>query len=197
MQQTADYPFDYVTFSGSGEPTLVKNLGHLIRMAGKITGKPVAVLTNASLLYRTAVRENLLPAAIVIAKLDAVNRRTFRKVNCPAPKTDINRIIAGLIKFRREFKNCFCLQLMFVRNNLDEASQLAELARKIRPDEVQLNTPLRYCRVKPVSPSQLSAIEKKFTGLKVRSVYRAKRHAVKPIDLRATILRHPFRKNSR
>jgi len=49
---------DYITFSGRGEPTLAKNLGEMIAEVKKIRKEPVAVLTNASLLYDKEVRED-------------------------------------------------------------------------------------------------------------------------------------------
>ena len=62
---------DYLTFSGSGEPTLAKNLGELIKEVKKIRKEPVAVITNSALLGEREVREDLLKADLVMAKLDA------------------------------------------------------------------------------------------------------------------------------
>ncbi|MCK4584220.1 radical SAM protein, partial [candidate division WOR-3 bacterium] len=62
---------DYITFSGSGEPTLNTNIGSLIREIKKITDIPVVVITNGSLLYKESIRKALLPADLVVPSLDA------------------------------------------------------------------------------------------------------------------------------
>ncbi len=52
-------PPDYVTISGSGEPTLHAGLGKIIAGIKRSTGVPVAVLTNGSLLGDEPVRDAL------------------------------------------------------------------------------------------------------------------------------------------
>ncbi|MCK5584343.1 MAG: radical SAM protein, partial [Elusimicrobiales bacterium] len=66
---------DYITFSGMGEPTLAKNLGELIKAVKKVRPEKVAVLTNSSVLNRKDVRDELMEADFVIAKLDASNQK--------------------------------------------------------------------------------------------------------------------------
>ena len=66
---------DFITFSGSGEPTLNKSIGWLIREIKKLTNIPVAVLTNSTLLSRAKVRKELLPADVVVPSLDAATQR--------------------------------------------------------------------------------------------------------------------------
>ena len=73
-------------FSGSGEPTLNKRLGRLIDVVRDISGLPVAVLTNSSLMHDKDVRDDLAKADIVIAKLDAPNHRLFQKIDGPHPE---------------------------------------------------------------------------------------------------------------
>ena len=78
---------DYVTFSGTGEPTLAANLCEALRLVGEWSaprGLPTAVLTNASLLSRPDVRRDLAHADLVVAKLDAPNEALFQVINRPS-----------------------------------------------------------------------------------------------------------------
>jgi len=62
---------DYITFSGTGEPTLAANLGQMIKEVKKIRCEKIAVLTNSSLMHREDVQKDLACADLVVAKLDA------------------------------------------------------------------------------------------------------------------------------
>lgn len=137
---------DYVTFSGSGEPTLNAEIGNLIRQVKKMTSIPVAVLTNSSLLSRKPVRQALLAADLIVPSLDAATAETFRKVNRPHPSFRLEKIIEGLEKFRREFKGKIWLEVMLVKGINDSPAHieaLKEAIAKIQPDRVQLNTVVR------------------------------------------------------
>ena len=93
---------DYITFSGSGEPTLNSNIAdvlHFIR--NHIHDIPVAVLTNGTLFSIKQVREDIKDAAVVIPSLDAATDKIFRKINRPYPRLKIDTIIDGLIRFRK------------------------------------------------------------------------------------------------
>lgn len=137
---------DYITFSGSGEPTLNTILGPLIKDIKKITDIPVAVLTNGTLLYQRSVRQALIAADLVVPSLDALTHATFNKVNRPHPKLLSARLLTGLKSFRREFKGRIWLEVMFLKNINDTPEFIRELkkaAAAIRPDKIQLNTVVR------------------------------------------------------
>ena len=68
---------DYITFAGRGEPTLAKNLGEMIRGIKAIRHEKVAVLTNSSLMNLKEVRDDLMAADFVLAKLDAGDQSFF------------------------------------------------------------------------------------------------------------------------
>lgn len=184
--------FDVITFSGTGEPTLNSKIGEMITFAKKF-GLPVVVLTSGSLIPKEEVRSALSKADIVSIKLDAPNERIFQKINRPVKGITLAMIIKGIKKFRKEFHGKLCLQMMFVDANKNKAKEMAELAREIKPDEVQIDTPLRPSRVPPLSPAEIEKIEKEFKGMNIISVYRKKRPKVKPYDLKETLLRRPGR----
>jgi wyosine [tRNA(Phe)-imidazoG37] synthetase (radical SAM superfamily) len=183
---------DYVTFSGMGEPTLASNLGQAIELAKSILPLPVAVLTNSSLILRQDVREDLAKADVVVAKLDAHNQELFNQINRPIAGLLFADVVEGIKLFRREFKGKLCLQIMFIEANRNFAKEIAKIASSLSPDEVQLDTPLRPCAVKPLSPSEMASIKDEFTGLRnVVTVYEASRPEVTPLNLGETLRRRP------
>jgi wyosine [tRNA(Phe)-imidazoG37] synthetase (radical SAM superfamily) len=187
-------PIDYMTFSGAGEPTLAKNLGNMIRALRKVRNEKIAVITNASLLSQKAVRKELLPADFVLAKLDADSEALFRKMNRPMPGITFQSVLDSLKKFRSVFHGRLALQIMFTADNKKNALGIARLAKKIRPDEIQLNTPLRPCGVKALSRGTMWKIEKIFREtcdrpILIVNVYRTKKKKVSPLSKPDTLRR--------
>lgn len=180
---------DYITFSGRGEPTLAKNLGEVLRAVKKLKIAPVAVLTNASLINKVSARRNLSYADFVVAKLDAYSQNSLERINQPAKRIRLKKIIQGIKQFRKEFKGKFALQIMFIKKNKGYAEKLAELAAEINPDEVQINTPLRPCKVKPLSKKEIDRIKKYFSGLNFISVYDAHPKKAIPLTKKGTLRR--------
>ncbi len=137
---------DYVTLSGSGEPTLHSGCGRIIRGIKEITDTPVAVLTNGSLLWDPQVRQDLAEADLVVPSLDAGTPETFEEVNKGHHEIGFDRMVEGLIKFRREFKGQVWLEV-FMLDGLtatdEEVARMAAIAEKIGPDRIQLNTVAR------------------------------------------------------
>ncbi len=160
---------DYITFSGSGEPTLNSEIGNMIKEIKKITNISVAVLTNGTLLDRKDVREDLMDADLVIPSLDAVTDSVFKRINRPAEELDINQIIKGLIQFRKEFKGLIWLEILFVKNindSDDEIDKIIKIVKDIKPDRVQLNTvdrPPAEIWAKAVDIDRMKQIKKKFS----------------------------------
>ena len=159
---------DYITISGSGEPTLNTEIGRLIREIKKITSIPVAVLTNSSLFSDPVLRKQLLPSDLVIPSLDAASPDIFRKIDRPHPSIKIDEIIDGLIKFRKMYKGKIWLEVMLVKginDDLQEIEKIKEAALRIKPDRIQLNLPVRPPQGKnifPPSEKKLAQIKKIF-----------------------------------
>lgn len=134
---------DFITFSGSGEPTLNSDIGKMIGQIKTFTRVPVAVLTNGSLLYRDDVRRDLSRADLVVPSLDAVTEDTFAKINRPHESLTMGMIIEGLEKFTQEFEGRIWLEIMLVKGINDshlELKQMADLVRGLRVDKIHLNT---------------------------------------------------------
>ncbi len=183
---------DYVTFSGVAEPTLASNLGQAIELVKSVLGLPVAVLTNSSLMPREDVRRELSQADVVVAKVDAPNEGLFRRINRPKIKSTLTEILQAIKLFREGYRGKLALQMMFVEANKGCAPEMARIAEELSPDEVQINTPLRPCAVKPLPPEEITAIRREFAGLRgVVTVYEALRPEVTPLNLEETLRRRP------
>ena len=137
---------DYITFSGSGEPTLNSQIGKLIKKIKKMSHVPVAVLTNGTLLFQEELRQELLEADLVIPSLDGATQETFERVNRPHPSLKIDRVIQGLRTFRQEFEGRIWLEIMLVKginDGMDHIERLKQAISELKPDKVQLNTVVR------------------------------------------------------
>jgi wyosine [tRNA(Phe)-imidazoG37] synthetase (radical SAM superfamily) len=161
---------DYITFSGSGEPTLNNELGTIIRYIKK--SKPsikIAVLTNSTLFNSPKVRNSLLKADLVIPSLDSVSKKSFLKINRPDKNLDIDMIVQGLKTFAREYKGQIWLEIFILPGFNNKESDLILLKRAIKninPDLIQINTldrPGTISDIKPASRFELESV-KKFMG---------------------------------
>ena len=155
---------DFITISGSGEPTLNSRLGEFIDKIKDITEIPVAIITNGTLFYLPEVRADCAKADLVLPSLDAGDEGVFLKINRPHPDISIEKLISGLTSFRNEFSGQIWLEIFLVEG-LNTAPEQIEKIRKaierIRPDKIQLNTAVRPTAIEGierVKPEQLEAI---------------------------------------
>lgn len=158
---------DYVTFSGSGEPTLNPDIGRIIDFIKE--KKPtiqVAVLTNGTLLSDPAVRKDLSKADLVMPSLDAVTPQAFKKINRPAGQIDIHKVIDGLKAFAGSFQGEIWLEVFIlpgINDAEEELETLGKIIRDINPDRVQLNTldrPGAVAGLKAASKQDLDRVAK-------------------------------------
>ena len=137
-------PPDYITFSGSGEPTLNSRIGDMLHfIKNHIHDIPVALLTNGTLFSQKQVREDIKAATVIIPSLDAATEKVFRKINRPSPHLKVDTIIQGLIQLRKEYRGKIWLEIFIVPGMNDTEQELTALKQaidKIKPDQVQINT---------------------------------------------------------
>ena len=146
LAQHAPSEIDWITFVGSGEPTLHSGIGWLIRQVKAMTPLPVAVITNGALLYLPEVQEALLAADAVMPTLDAGNSRLYKLINRPHPDLVYERFIEGLRDFRKIYRGQLWIEVMLVHDLNDTAAALQELAtvlQAIAPDQVHILLPDR------------------------------------------------------
>ncbi len=139
-----NYP-DYLTFVSNGEPTLDQNLGKAIKLLKK-TGIPVAVISNASLLFYESVREDLYLADWVSLKMDAGDIITWYLINKPVAGLDFENTLTNIKLFRNEYKGKLCTETMIVNginDSTENISALAEIIKGINPEKAYLAVPIR------------------------------------------------------
>jgi len=146
LKEKLDSKPDYITLSGSGEPTLFSKLKELISKIKRLTDIPVAVLTNGSLLWLPEVRSALESADLVVPSLDAGSNQMFQYVNRPHRDITFSRMLEGLVKFRSEYTGKFWLEVFLlagVTTPETEIKRLKTCINSICPDKVQVNTVTR------------------------------------------------------
>jgi len=193
---------DYITLSGSGEPTLYEDLGEVITGIKKITDIKVAVLTNGSLFYRDDVRRSVMEADLIIPSLDAGDEETFLRVNRPHPEITFDKMLQGLYSLRREFSGLIWLEVFIVNNITTRKEQLVKMKsiiERIRPDRIQLNTAIRGAAedfVEAVSREEMEEI-RSFIGHDAEIIvhdsksYEQSCNEVKPEDVLNLLKRRP------
>jgi wyosine [tRNA(Phe)-imidazoG37] synthetase (radical SAM superfamily) len=137
---------DYITLSGSGEPTLHAGIGEIIEGIQRLTDVPVAVMTNGSLFWNADVRRACLRADLILPTLAAGDEETFRAINRPAAGLTLERVVAGLIALRRDYAGPIWLEVFLVEgvnSSPEQVRKIAAQAAKIQPDKIQLNTAVR------------------------------------------------------
>ena len=180
---------DVITFSGMGEPTLAKNLGGAASYAKKF-GLPLTILTNSSLFSYEDVKQDLQFIDWIVAKLDAPDDEIFKKINRPHEKIKFDEMVDAIKDVAAKDRK-FSLQMMFVEENKEYAEDMASLAREIKAEEVQINTPLRKSPVRPLNKEDLLKIEEEFSGLNTINVYSSPKTKVTPLNYKEMKRRRP------
>jgi wyosine [tRNA(Phe)-imidazoG37] synthetase (radical SAM superfamily) len=137
---------DFITLSGSGEPTLYSRMGELVAGIRKRSEGRIALITNGSLLWREQVRKGIVGVDLILPTLCTVFEQTFQVIHRPASNLRLERIIEGIKRLRREFKRDLFLEVMLLRGLNDSERELEGLKRviaEISPDRIQLNTVVR------------------------------------------------------
>jgi wyosine [tRNA(Phe)-imidazoG37] synthetase (radical SAM superfamily) len=138
-------PIDYITFVPDGEPTLDADLGAHIRMLAP-ADVPIAVITNASLLWMPEVRADLALADLVSVKVDTTQPETWHRINRPHGELDLERILDGIRAFAREYPGELISETMLVGSINDDAESVggvADFLADIAPACAYLGIPTR------------------------------------------------------
>ncbi|MCM8787949.1 MAG: radical SAM protein [Candidatus Omnitrophica bacterium] len=179
---------DYITISGSGEPTLNKDLGKIIKAIKRITKNkyPVCVITNSSLLHLKEVRDDLQLSDLIIPSLDAADAKTFYKIDRPLACVKFKKITEGLISLRKEFKGKIWLEIVLVggiNDTIEQARKFKKLIEIIKPDKVQLNIPIRPSATKIKLPPKEKIYQfKKNIGQDVEIIFNYKGKKQKKLE---------------
>lgn len=135
---------DYITFSGSGEPTLNNRIKEVLQyVKSRKPSVPVAVLTNGTLCSDINVRQAIINADVVLPSLDAATDKVFAIINRPVPLLTAAKCIEGLTLFRQEYQGQMWLEVFILPGYNDDPYELAAIKNailRIQPNKIQLNT---------------------------------------------------------
>jgi wyosine [tRNA(Phe)-imidazoG37] synthetase (radical SAM superfamily) len=136
--QEAGETIDYLTFVPDGEPTLDINLGNMIDTLRPL-GIKIAIISNASLVWRDDVQLALNKADWVSLKVDTVDENIWRRINQPHPELTLEKILQGIREFTRNRRCELSTETMLVAGVNDRPALLAGIG----PDKAYLAAPIR------------------------------------------------------
>jgi wyosine [tRNA(Phe)-imidazoG37] synthetase (radical SAM superfamily) len=202
----ARHKIDWITFVGSGEPTLYNRLGDLVHGTRKMTDLPIAVITNGALLYLPEVRAELAEANVVMPSLDAGSPDLYKSINRPWPELTFERLVTGMTEFCKEFAGEVWVETMLISGVNDSEAALADLEsalRRIQPAAVHINLPVRPPAESWVRPAKAERVAR------AKVIFGDIAKVVTPIDgefdlsgaetlveaVTAIVTRHPMRED--
>jgi wyosine [tRNA(Phe)-imidazoG37] synthetase (radical SAM superfamily) len=161
---------DYLSFVPDGEPTLDVNLGAHIRALEPL-GIPVAVITNASLLWMPEVREELAAAGLVSVKVDTTLPGTWHRLDRPHGGVDLAQVLDGIRTFAREYRGTLISDTLLVRGINDDADTVtcvADFLAEIQPARAYLGVATRPPVERDVRPPQKAALVRAYEIMRAR-----------------------------
>lgn len=153
-------PIDYLTFVPDGEPTLDANLGKEIELL-KSSGIKIAIITNASLICREDVREDLGKANWVSLKVDAISEKTWHRIDRGHKSLELKAIVDGMLQFASTFKGELVTETMLIQginDSYEEIEKIAAFLSKLEPNKAYLAIPTRPPAQKRTKAASESAI---------------------------------------
>ncbi len=156
-------PADVVTIAGSGEPTLHTGFGEVIEEINSWDSYPTLLLTNSSLMFLPDVRKSALKAKILKASLSACDQKSFQALCRPHPDLSFEKIVEGLLAFRKMFKGKFWLEVFIVpgiNDSYETVAGIARIAKELSPDKIQLNTAVRPAAESFAKPADEELLKK-------------------------------------
>ena len=153
-------PIDYLTFVSDGEPTLDINLGRTIELMKPLNTR-IALITNASLIWREDLREDLRKADWVSLKVDALSSEIWRKVNRPHRSLELRAVLDGIREFARSFEGELTTETMLIRginDSYEEIGKIADFLAELSPHKAYLAIPTRPPAQKKIKPASEAAI---------------------------------------
>lgn len=159
---------DYITFSGSGEPTLSVDIGEVINWIKKISDVKVCVITNSLLLEDMEVVNEIKKADLIIPTLNSVEDTIFRKINRASSQVSVEDIKKGLKNLSDNYSGKIYLETFIIEglNDSDEHTDaMAKFIKTLRIDKLQLNSLDRVGAeewVKPASESTLERVKQRY-----------------------------------
>jgi len=136
---------DYLTFVSDGEPTLDAHLGLEIELLRPL-GIKIATITNASLIWREDVREDLMKADWVSLKVDSTREDVWRRIDRPQGTLQLALILDGMLEFAKTYRGELATETMLVEglnDSDDHVRQVGDFLARLRPSRAYLAIPTR------------------------------------------------------
>ena len=137
---------DYITLSGSGEPTLHSRFGEVLAFIRSNSVIPSVLLTNGAMLHLPEVREAASRADVVKVSLSVWDQGAYERVNRPHQRLRFEHLIEGQKAFRAGFDGQLWMEVFLLEGmnaSRSEVQRIADAASEIGPDRIQLNTVAR------------------------------------------------------
>lgn len=167
---------DYITFSGSGEPTLSKDLGKIIEWIKSNLEIKVCVITNSLLLEDNEVVKELEKADLIMPTLNSVDNLIFKKINRPSVQIDVSQVMRGLENLSKKYKGKIYIE-SFIIEGLNDSNEhtkkMVAFLKNINFTKLQLNTldrPGTENWVQPASYETMQRIKNKYLELGISNV---------------------------
>lgn len=175
----AKYPeLDVITFTANGEPTLYPYLDELVDEVDKIKNSvKTLILSNGSTIHVKNIAKTLEKIDIVKLSLDCVSPQCFKKIDRPLKGIEIEKIIDGMIAFRKNYHKQFVLEILVVEGINDKEEEfyaIKEALKYIQPDRIDVGTidrPPAY-KVKGVSIERIQELAHILEGFPVSIAYK-------------------------
>jgi len=194
---------DYITFSGSGEPSLHSRINEIVFFLKKeFPQYKLALLSNGTLLHNPEVREDILDIDVVKISIDTVSEDTFVRLNRPHSDLSLENILNGIISFKKIFKKQLWVEVFLVPGINDDNAEIESIKNFIEnthPDRIHVNTLDRPGAEKWVRAAdheklkRVSDVLGDVTSIKLKEIYPTKEKDI--VDFRhhllSTIKRRP------
>lgn len=157
---------DWLTLSGSGEPTLSSDLGSFLEQVKNCIEVPCCVITNSSLIWRQDVQQELLFADSVLPTITTTDQKTFETLHQPTREICVTKILEGLYSFSKIYKGLFEPELFICPGFNDSEEEIRAISDFLKSlptlSSVYINTAVRI----PVSKKIITASQKKLDSIR-------------------------------
>lgn len=166
-------PFDFLTLTANGEPSLYPHLDELISSLRKIAkDRKLLILSNGTVVLDQDKFNTLLKLDVVKFSLDSAISKTFYRIDRALKNINLEKMIEKMAEFKTQFKGDLVMEILVVKDlndNEEEFIALNQALAKIAPLRVDLSTidrPPAYA-VKKISEERLLELSKLITSTPV------------------------------
>jgi wyosine [tRNA(Phe)-imidazoG37] synthetase (radical SAM superfamily) len=165
VAQAAGEKVDYLTFVPDGEPTLDIHLGETIDLLRALNIR-IAVISNASLIWREDIQKVLNKADLVSLKVDTVDEELWVKINRPHEALKHSSILQGIRSFSNQYPGELITETMLlagVNDSKEAVSGVADFLEEIQPSVAYVAIPTRPTAEAHVAPPDEDVVFQAYT----------------------------------